>query len=454
MNPDTVAQDLLSTAEDYGRMAKGKADHWEVFVSSSRSLSVGLQGGLVSADDGLSQGVGVRVAKGKRLGFASSSGLSRDSFASALEEAITIARAVGFEDKNFEGFTDAKGFSKEGELDPRLATLQGEEIVEQVGTLYREAKGVDERITAVESQVGVGFGAYAVVNSSGIATATRQSGMVGSAYVMAAVGDRRKTGSDFLLARGQIDLGGLGARAARGAVDMLSAKPLGRTLTVPTVWEPRTAASFFEVCLENSVNGRSVLEGRSAFRDKLGERVASPNLSILDDGQYPEGMATAATDAEGVPQRQTPILKKGNLKSFLYDTYFGRMAGRGSTGNGSRGGTEPFATVPHIGSTTLVVEPGRGTQEDLISQIDEGLLITDSLMGLGHANLISGDFSAVATNAYLIQDCQVAGSLEPVSLAGNLYRALGQVSRLGEDRRIIGGVVTPTVVIEGLTATG
>ncbi len=455
MNIDTAKDDLLALAAKAASLAKGRVDAYEIFLSSSRSLGVSINGGAVAADDGETQGGGIRVAVGRRLGFASATGLDPEAMRTALTEAIAIAKGLGHEDKGFEGFAERRPAAREGPMDDALVGLGGGELVKRVSEVYDAAREVKPGVIRVEeAQATVKSGAYGVVNSSGVQHATRFAALVAWASTTAAEGDRRKTGSDFVTSRSLEDFRGVGASAAQHALAMLGAKPLGKVATMATLWDPVTAASLLETALGNSISGRSVHEGRSALKGKLGQPVGSKGITVLDDGQHPKGLAAAAIDMEGVPQGTTPILEAGVLRNFLYDHYFARLEGTRSTGNAQREGTEIFAATPRISSTTLVVKAGKGTAEDLAAAMDEGILVTDSVMGMGHANTISGDFSIVATNPFLIKGGEIAGALEPVSLAGNLYRCLADIERVGGDVRLVGGVLTPSLAIGGLTATG
>ena len=198
-----------------------------------------------------------------------------------------------------------------------------------------------------------------------------------------------------------------------------------------------------------------VVEGRSRFADRIGERITLENFSLYDDGQLPEALNTATVDAEGVPRQKTTLIEKGVLKSFLFDTYYARIFGEAeSTANASRGG-QGFNSTPQIGVSTLVVSKGPVSINTAISELSEGIYMQDYIMGLEHSDPISGDFSAVAPQSLYIKDGEVEGALEPVTIAGNYYKGLNDIRHLCSDEILTPfNIMLPSIVIDGFTVSG
>jgi len=452
MKFQTIKEDLLSVADDACRFAqKKKISDYEIFVSSSSTSQVNIQGGMVHANDGVSEGIGVRVAIGKKIGFASATGLGKDAIRFACEEALSVAHAIDEENKRFLDFAPPRRGGKEGIIDKKLLDFMGENLVSACGEIYSDAMGYEERIVSVSGEVTLSFGGFALANSCGIVKATRSVACGGFIDATAYDGRKRKTGSDFIVSRRKPDFSGLGIRAAKNAVDMLSSQNLGASERIPTIWEPLCAAQFMETAFLLSINGRSVVEGRSAFAGKMGQKVGIEELNVIDAGQMPEAVATTSIDAEGTPRKDTTIIEKGILKSFLFDHYYAGIYGTESTGNAARAS---FTSSPNIAPTTITIVPGKKSKEEIIAETKRGILVTGFVMGMGHSDLISGDFSVVVPNPFLIEDGQTKYALEPVTIAGNLYESLKQITDIGADSLLTPFAFTPTLAFEGFTVSG
>ncbi|MFX1476111.1 MAG: metallopeptidase TldD-related protein, partial [Promethearchaeota archaeon] len=202
-----------------------------------------------------------------------------------------------------------------------------------------------------------------------------------------------------------------------------------------------------------SIRGDGIVRQKSILADKLGETVASETLSFLDDGLRPGAWATSLFDAEGVPRRSTPIIEKGKLKSFIWDTYWANRHGVESTGNASR---NLRTGVISIQPSTLVVPQGKGSLEDLISDISSGYLVS-GLQGAHSSNQDTGDFSVVANPCFRIIDGELTGCVNGQMVAGCAFDLLQKVDKLAGDSRqflLPGGTAIhgPSISFSGVQA--
>jgi PmbA protein len=202
-----------------------------------------------------------------------------------------------------------------------------------------------------------------------------------------------------------------------------------------------------------TLSADAVQRGRSLFAGKEGEEIAAPALRLLDDGLHPEGLATAPFDGEGIPQQRTALIEDGRLRTFLFDTYSARRAGRESTGNGTRGS---YRTSPSVGTTNLVVAPGSGSTSDLIAEAGDGLFVM-GVSGLhSGVNAISGSFSVGATGR-LIRDGELSEPAREMTIASDLVSMLKAVQRAGAEARWIpfgGSVKAPPLLVREMTIGG
>ncbi|MHA1555657.1 MAG: TldD/PmbA family protein [Candidatus Heimdallarchaeota archaeon] len=453
MKFDTLKDDLLAHADTGLKYAKSQgAEQAEIYVNSMHNININNQSGMIEAKDGLNEGIGVRVAIGKRLGFAAMSGLTDDALKHAVSEALSVAKSVKQENEGFESFISKGKVGKDGLLDSKIVDMSTEEIVQSANAIYQEAKDFDKRVISPSAQVQSFYGGHAVVNSEGVSGASQATVFVIVTFTTAAEGAKRKSAFDFKVTREVPEFENIGADAAEKAVKLLDSKPMGHKGVIPTLWNPNVMSGFWQMSLAQSINGRQVVEKNSYFMDKLGDKVGIDKLSITDDGQLPEGLNTTAIDHEGAARQTTPIIEDGVLRSFLYDSYYGRLGKVKSTGNADRG--QGYESTPNISSSTVVINPGTKSFDKMVSGIDKGVYVMDSVMGMGHSNLISGDFSVVATSAYLIEKGEISHPLEPITIAGNLYKSFKDIQTIGSDSKLLQAVKTPSILFDGFTVVG
>jgi PmbA protein len=204
--------------------------------------------------------------------------------------------------------------------------------------------------------------------------------------------------------------------------------------------------------LSSALTADAVQKGRSLFAGREGQAVAGDLLQLDDDGTIPDGLDSAPFDGEGTPCRRTPLVSDGVLQGFLYDTYTGRKAGRGSTGNGLRGS---YAGLPGVRPTNLVVGGATTPRADLIAGIDRGVLVTDAVGVHSGANPVSGEFS-VGISGLLIEGGAFTTPVREVTLAGDIIGMLKNIRALGDDARWVpaGSIRTPSVLIDGMAIGG
>ncbi len=452
---DSVKADLLAKIDRGLKYGSSKGvESLELYLSDSRSMNISIEAGIIAAKQGGVIGVGCRcVANGNKVGFASTSGISDERINFAIESALSNAR-ISQEDDRWQSFVQNKDVGKEGIIDTSVLEVSSEEIVKGAGLIFKEAKEYDPRVVSVFGSVFIGYGAFAIGNSEGITKASAATGASGSAYITAFEKGKTKTSFDYVIGRGVPNFEGIGRNGAAKAIKLLDSNPLNKIGKISTVFDPLAAGQLIKTALSNSVNGKSVVEGRSVFADKIGEEVGVSHLTICDDGQIPEDPFTHAIDEEGSPRGTTTIIDKGILKTFIFDQYYGQIFGTESTGNANRKGPQSYESLPSVAPVTISIDPGSKDLEGLVSEVKEGVLITDFLMGMLHANLISGDFSVVSTSSYKIENGEIISALEPITIAGNLYKAFNQIISVGsEDRLTIMGKV-PSISFEGFTVSG
>ena len=181
--------------------------------------------------------------------------------------------------------------------------------------------------------------------------------------------------------------------------------------------------------ISSTLNGEAVVKGRSLFRDRLGEEVAAPIVTLVDDATNPEAYTATDVDGEGLAVRRNVLIEGGVLQRFVHNAYSARRAETVSTGNATRGG---FAGTPGVGCLALSLTPGERSQEDIVAGIDDGLLV-QQVQGLhSGVNPISGDFSTGAAGL-LISGGELGAPVREITIASTLQRMLLDVAEVGGD---------------------
>jgi PmbA protein len=423
--------ELLDLARRVAGWANG-GEQVEAFVVHERETHVRAYGGEVeSLTAAESQGIGIRVIDEGRQGFAYAGVLDDDVVKSTLAEARDNAR-FGSPDE-YAGLAEPDGVAP-----PDLALYRDDLVdfspdlkVELAIELERATLGADRRVSSVESADYVdSIYESAVATTTGIASASRDTACYLTSYALAQEGDETQTGFGFSLGRHPSDLDPTeaAADAAQRATRLLGAvKPRSERLTV--VLDPFVTAQLLGI-LGGTLTGDSVLKGRSMFADRMGETVAASSVTLIDDATHPDAFTASTIDAEGLATRPTTLIDGGAVTAFLYDAYSGRRSGSASTASATRNG---FKYTPSSGALALRLVPGRRSQSELVSEIDDGFLV-QGVAGLhSGVNPVSGDFSTGA-EGLRIRDGALAEPIREVTIASTIQRLLQDVIEVGGDQ--------------------
>jgi len=237
----------------------------------------------------------------------------------------------------------------------------------------------------------------------------------------------------------------VGRHAAELAVRHLGARKVP-TCQCPVVFDPRAARTLLGSILD-AVNGDAVYRGASFLAGKIGEKIASDLVTVVDDGTMIGGLGSSPFDDEGVLSGRTVVLDRGVLKSYLLNCYTARKLDLKTTGNASRG----MAGSPGIGATNFFLEAGSDSPQDVIRSVKNGFYLTD-LSGFG-SNAVTGDFSYGASGLW-IDGGALAFPVEEVTVAGSLLTMLAGISMIGTDLEFRGSIASPTLKIEEMTVAG
>jgi PmbA protein len=443
----SLAQDIVSRAMSSGASAA------ECVIREGDEFSTLVRLGQVETlKESGSKAIGVRVFFGKRSASTYSSDFSRSGLDRMVSSALELAKITS-EDPSAGIPEPSQLGSIEGDLDlysSDVYSLPGPERIAYARRAEKAALDADPRIKNSDGgSFDAATGHKILANSHGFVGEYRRS-YCSVAAVPIAQDHNGAMQRDywFSVARSLNLLESpeeVGKTAAQRALRRLGAKKV-KTQHVPVIFDPLVATSILEHIFEG-VNGDSVYRGASFLAGKLGQSIASPNVTVIDDGTMKGGFGTSPFDGEGVPTRRTIVIDKGVLTSYLLNTYSAKKLGLQTTGNASRG----LAGTPGIGPGNYFLQPGTKTPEQLIAEVEDGLYVTEFL-GMG-VNLVTGDYSRGASGLW-ISDGELSYPVEEITVAGNLKDMFMNISEVGNDLEFRGAVAAPTLRIDGLTVGG
>lgn len=412
--------------------------------------------GLPIVNSGTRAGVGVRAVINKAMGFSSVSSVEENKVFDAVERAVKIAK-IRPADPNWMGLPEQQKPAEAGVFDDKVSNFDVEEMLGQNVDCCVSAGDVDKRIVSVMSMVGASAVSFGVVNTAGIEVEDKRTVFTAFLEAKAKSGSEEVSSSDMLYSRTFVkDLRPMAVGAAKKTVECLGKKPLPEKYVGAVVFENVSWSELFSNIFVYGVSASNVQENRSVYKDKLEQSVAVEGLSVFDDGTLREGLGTARIDDEGVPRQKTAVVEKGVLRSFLFDNYSAKRESGRSTGNACRQrtyGSAAYANQPFIAPSNLLLIPGSDDLDGLVREIKDGVLVKGSLVGAGHSNAVTGDFSVTAGSAFKVENGAVAYPLKPCTVAGNLYAVLKNLMAIGNDSKTFGNIICPSVMVDKIVVS-
>jgi len=425
----------------------------EVVISQEVATEVRVHGGDVeSLSVADAAGVGIRVVADQRQGLAHCGTLDADAVAATLAEARDNVRYASPDP--WAGLAEPDGVSPPvlDLLDARVVDTPLEDKVDLALALEEATLAADGRIRALESTEYADSVATSVVASTtGIHSVAREGVCWVSVEAMAGDADATQTGFGYALGRhpGALAVGDAAGDAARRATRMLGATQ-PRSMRTTLVLDPWVTAQLLEV-VGDTLSGEAVVKGRSPFANRLGERIAAPEVTLTDDPTCPEAFSASAFDGEGLATRRNLLVANGQLEMFVHNAASARRAGTASTGSAVRRG---YGGVPGVGCVALGLTPGTATPEELMAAVPDGIWVVDVTGLHSGTNPVSGDLS-VGAEGLRITGGTVGEPLREFTIASTLQRLLTGVTAVGSDLTWLPmGASGVTVVVSDVTVSG
>jgi PmbA protein len=439
----TLLHELVATALKEG------ADAAEAVGAERRSLSITVRlGSLEEIEREESRDLGLRVFVGQRQAVVSGSDLSAIARARLVERAIAMARLAP--EDPYAGLAPSDRLAR-GPLPALDLYDPAEPTADQLEQAAQVAEGEMRAVDGVSNTDGASAswsaGDWRLVTSAGFEGAHQGSYFSLYASAIAGEGSGMERGGDGRSTRHLADLPApeeIGVEAGRRAVSRLGARKIA-SRTAPVIFENRIATSLLSP-LQGAVSGPSVARGVSFLKDKLGEQVLAPAITLSEDPFRPRGLGSAPFDDEGVLTSARKLVDGGVLTTWLLNSASARQLGMQSTGHASRG----LAGPPGVSAHNLTLEPGEGTLQDLMGAAGEGLLVTSMFGPSLNAN--NGDWSA-GVSGFWFEGGAIAYPVTEITVAGNLKDIYARLVP-GGDLEIRGASNSPSLLVDDLAIAG
>ncbi|MCE7901493.1 MAG: metalloprotease TldD [Gammaproteobacteria bacterium PRO9] len=449
-----------------GTLMRGDVDNADLYFQVSRQESWTLEDGIVKEGaHSIEQGVGVRAMAGEKTGFAYSDEVMVPSLLQASAAAGAIARLGG--QGRVQAWQPRSGHSLYPPIDP-LPTLGDDAKVALLQQIDRDVRALDPRVSQVVASLAASHEVVLVCASDGVMAADVRPLVRFNISVIVEDGGRREQGYAGGGGRFGYDhfsrtkLLEFGREAVRQAVVNLGAVPAPSGEMV-VVLGPGWPGVLLHEAIGHGLEGDFNRKGTSAFTGRIGERVASPLCTVVDDGTLAGRRGSLNVDDEGTPTQNTVLIENGILRGYLQDRLNARLMGTASTGNGRR---QSFAHLPLPRMTNTYMLAGPHHPDEIIASVKKGVYARN--FGGGQVDITSGKFVFSATEAYRIENGKLTAPIRDATLVGDGPTVLNRVSMVGNDLALdtgIGvcgkegqsvpvGVGQPTLRIDGLTVGG
>jgi PmbA protein len=438
-NAVELAREALNLAQAAG------ADSAEASVSIARRFHAEAREHAISKLEGSTgKSLFMRIFRAGRKSTLSTSDFSAEGMNDAIARAVAQAAHVAIDE--FAGLpeTVAQNNVDLALFDDRIADREGGDKVDDAMKLERLIREADARIVnSSGSNYSDAVAVTAIANTSGFAGAYAWTRAGRSTGPVALDGGVKRIAHYGTAGRylGELEPPtAVATTAVRRAVDLFGArKP--QTMRVPVIFERDVAAAFLDDIFA-AVSAANVAINNSWLTERVGSRVGSELVTIVDDGGLPGKLGSSPFDGEGVPTRRTPVVEGGVLRTFLYDTYYARKLGTASTGNSTGGG---------IGPNNFYLEPGTMSLPELIAATPLGVLVLDTIgFATEHA---SGTYSRGA-RGFFIENGELAYPIDEFTVAGQYAEMLEHIDAIASDLRWDSAVVSPSFRISELTVSG
>jgi PmbA protein len=424
----------------------------EAYIQRAKTIRVEFSNEIENFATTEPLGISLRVALGKKTAMHSTSILNESEIGEAVTKAVKIAK-VAPDDPNWKHVNKKFGNAPaEGYYDETCEKLDYGEIVENLNSAINHITKHDKRVKPTRGALVISISNVSIANTHNESSERKETSIFVMMGAKAEEAGLKSTGTEHREARfwKEINFEDLAVKATEKATKFLKAKPIASG-KMSVIIRNQVFASILGVILSGPINADWVQQGRSPLANKLKSQVASENINIIDDGIMRGGWQTRPFDDEGHPTQKTPVIEKGVLKNYLYDTYTALKANMESTGNAHR---YFYWTAPQPLPNNLILNPGKASSEEMIQETKKGIYIEETI-GEWLSNPVSGNLNATVTHGYLVENGELAEPIKGVVISGNFYELLKNgIEIIGNDLRNSMQNYSPTAKLTQLTVAG
>jgi PmbA protein len=444
-------------------LEKKSIAHAEAFFTATQTTEVVIRNSeILTQNRAEDSGVGFRVATNrKKIGFACTNALNEKLIQESADKALAIAE-VGSKTPNFTLPKAGKIPKVKGLFDSKAAGMTVEETVDIAQRATVAAEGFDKRVIVKGGRVIFEIGKRGIVNTSGVDAEEQETRavtyLVGSGKQPGEV-----TGSCFnavFTRTADKEPEEVGENVAKMVIEMFNPKPL-RASDRTVVFGPEAVSEQIIIVLIDALKGENVMSRQSVWTRKIGETVASDNLTIADNPLLENGFSSRSFDDEGCPSQNTVLIRNGRLENFLLDATTSNALKMKNTGNASRspGGFDMvrsiigngYRTKPEVYPSNLTIKQGNKTKEKLVAEMEKGVLV-ESMAGFPQAG--SGLISASLSRAFFIENGEKQYAIKGGMISGIAFDWFKNISEVGKDAKQFQNAVVPSLRVDKVKILG
>lgn len=427
---------------------KSGAQYAEAYMTKNKESEVFIENNdLKQLKNHKNCGLGIRVFVDGSLGFSYVNILEREHIKDASIQAIKLARISPANKFNLMP-KESKIKILEGMYDINAESFSLYDATKVAADMLIAAKSFDNRVSIDSGNFTSSVMTHALLNSNGVRAEETISSFSWSIMGMA-LNDKEVSNFDFKFGSSHnvkdIDVVSTGREFAKTIVNSFGARKIdsfrGKMLLTPSA-----ATELIQDVIAYSINSYTVQKGASKFEGKIGKSISSDLLTLEDDATNINGLGSSSFDREGVPHIRNVIIENGILKKFIYNSYTANKDNTESTGNAGGSSKVP----PIVSTTNIIIKPGKSKLEDLISEMDKGIIVNRFS---GNINPVNGDFSGVVKGGHYIKKGNNEYPIKELMVAGNMFYALHDLIGISKERTVLADSILPFMLFDDISFT-
>lgn len=454
-------QDIRLAQKISSLINKIKIDEYEIYISNSIDNEIEIfEGEVESLSYSNSKGIGIRIIKDKKIGYAYSTSFEENKINDCIKKAILNSKVTASEEINGLPVINEFRYREKSDIEKFLYNenffkASIEDKIEIAKNLEKTAKSKDSRISGVDSlNYSDNFSEITLLNSNGFEGSYKNTSCFLFLNIISKEKNDTSTGFSFAYERDpqKLDIEKIAGEAVKKSVMLLGSKKI-KSGSADIVMDSLVASQFLGI-IASSLTADNVQKGKSLFKNKIGEKIFRKDIDIFDNGIMRDGFFSRPFDAEGVNKGNTQIFENGILKTYLYDCYTARRNKTLSTGNAVRAS---YKSTPAVGVSNFFIKTSsKNNISDLFKKLDTGFYITDIIGLHSGANPITGDMSVGAKGLWIKKGCPDFPVSE-VTIATDILSFCKNIEDTGNDLKFYpsGGFIgSPSLIVKDITISG